>query len=205
MRSGYNARMNDLNDKIERFQNMAAADPSNDMAHFSLGSAYLEAQKYGEAATSFEACVKLNPEMTRAMELGGSALMQMGNKAEATKVLTQGYEQAASKGEMRVKDGIAAILEAAGIEIPTVEQVATGESGEKLNEAPLPGATGQWIFENVDEVQWEAWIGQGTKVINELRLDFSKEEDQKVFGEYMAEFLGIPKDVIEQDVKAQKE
>ncbi len=205
MRSGYNARMNDLNDKIERFQNMAAADPSNDMAHFSLGSAYLEAQKYSEAATSFEACVKLNPEMTRAMELGGSALMQMGNKAEATKVLTQGYEQAASKGEMRVKDGIAAILEAAGIEIPTVEQVATGESGEKLNEAPLPGATGQWIFENVDEVQWEAWIGQGTKVINELRLDFSKEEDQKVFGEYMAEFLGIPKDVIEQDVKAQKE
>jgi len=205
MRSGYNARMNDLNDKIERFQNMAAADPSNDMAHFSLGSAYLEAQKYGEAATSFEACMKLNPEMTRAMELGGSALMQMGNKAEATKVLTQGYEQAASKGEMRVKDGIAAILEAAGIEIPTVEQVATGESGEKLNEAPLPGATGQWIFENVDEVQWEAWIGQGTKVINELRLDFSKEEDQKVFGEYMAEFLGIPKDVIEQDVKAQKE
>ena len=205
MGSGYNARMNDLNDKIERFQNMAAADPSNDMAHFSLGSAYLEAQKYSEAATSFEACVKLNPEMTRAMELGGSALMQMGNKAEATKVLTQGYEQAASKGEMRVKDGIAAILEAAGIEIPTVEQVATGESGEKLNEAPLPGATGQWIFENVDEVQWEAWIGQGTKVINELRLDFSKEEDQKVFGEYMAEFLGIPKDVIEQDVKAQKE
>ena len=205
MRSGYNARMNDLKDKIERFQNMAAADPSNDMAHFSLGSAYLEAQKYGEAATSFEACMKLNPEMTRAMELGGSALMQMGNKAEATKVLTQGYEQAASKGEMRVKDGIAAILEAAGIEIPTVEQVATGESGEKLNEAPLPGATGQWIFENVDEVQWEAWIGQGTKVINELRLDFSKEEDQKVFGEYMAEFLGIPKDVIEQDVKAQKE
>lgn len=197
--------MNDLNDKIERFQNMAAADPSNDMAHFSLGSAYLEAQKYSEAATSFEACVKLNPEMTRAMELGGSALMQMGNKAEATKVLTQGYEQAASKGEMRVKDGIAAILEAAGIEIPTVEQVVTGESGEKLNEAPLPGATGQWIFENVDEVQWEAWIGQGTKVINELRLDFSKEEDQKVFGEYMAEFLGIPKDVIEQDVKAQKE
>jgi len=197
--------MNDLNDKIERFQNMAAADPSNDMAHFSLGSAYLEAQKYGEAATSFEACMKLNPEMTRAMELGGSALMQMGNKAEATKVLTQGYEQAASKGEMRVKDGIAAILEAAGIEIPTVEQVATGESGEKLNEAPLPGATGQWIFENVDEVQWEAWIGQGTKVINELRLDFSKEEDQKVFGEYMAEFFGIPKDVIEQDVKAQKE
>ena len=197
--------MNDLNDKIERFQNMAAADPSNDMAHFSLGSAYLEAQKYGEAATSFEACVKLNPEMTRAMELGGSALMQMGNKAEATKVLTQGYEQAASKGEMRVKDGIAAILEAAGIEIPTVEQVATGESGEKLDEAPLPGATGQWIFENVDEVQWEAWIGQGTKVINELRLDFSKEEDQKVFGEYMAEFLGIPKDVIEQDVKVQEE
>ena len=38
---------------------------------------------------------------------------------------------------------------------------------------------------------WQTWIAQGTKVINELRLDFSREEDQKVFDQYMCEFLGI--------------
>mgnify|MGYP001574294301 CR=1 FL=1 len=193
--------MNDIQDKIERFQNMAAADPSNDMAHFSLGSAFLEAKRFAEAATSFEACVKLNPEMTRAMELGGSALLQIGNKVEAKKLLIQGYEQAAAKGEMRVKDGIAEVMKSAGIELPIVEQALTSESGTPLEEPPLPGETGKWIFENVDEAQWDTWIGQGTKVINELRLDFSKLEDQKVYGEYMAEFLGIPSEIVAQDAK----
>jgi len=197
--------MNELHDKIERFQNMAMADPSNDMAHFSLGSALLEAKRFAEAATSFEACVKLNPEMTRAMELGGSALLQMGKKSEAITLLNQGYEQAASKGEMRVRDGIAEVMKAAGIAVPTVEQNTIAQTGKPLESAPLPGATGQWILEHVDEAQWDVWIGQGTKVINELRLDFSKEEDQKKYGEHMAEFLGIPAEVIAQDTKEQGE
>ncbi len=197
--------MNDLQDKIERFQNMATADPSNDMAHFSLGSAYFDARRFTEAATSFEACIKLNPEMTRAMELGGSALIQLGKTSEATKLLIRGYEQASAKGEMRVKDGITTIMKAAGIEIPVVEQTETSESGKPLEKPPLPGATGQWIFEHVDEQQWETWIGQGTKVINELRLDFSREEDQKVYEEYMAEFLGIPSEVLEQNIKVSEE
>ena len=193
--------MSDLQDKIDRFQNMAMADPSNDMAHFSLGSAYLEAKRFGEAATSFEACVELNPEMTRAMELGGSALMQMGNTADAKVLLIRGYEQAASKGEMRVKDGIASILTESGIELPTVEQASPGETGKSLDKQPLPGKIGKWILENVDEAQWDAWIGQGTKVINELRLDFSKVEDQSKFEEHMAEFLGIPANIIAKDVE----
>ena len=40
--------MNDSQDKIERFSNMATADPLNDMAHFSLASAYFEAEKFDE-------------------------------------------------------------------------------------------------------------------------------------------------------------
>mgnify|MGYP006237491611 CR=1 FL=1 len=195
--------MTQLQDKIDRFQNMAIADPTNDMAHFSLGAAFLEAKRFEEAAGSFEACVTLNSEMTRAMELGGSALMQMGSTAEAKVLLLRGYEQAASKGEMRVKDGIASILKDSGIEIPTIEQSSIGESGKPLEKAPLPGATGQWILENVDESQWEAWIDQGTKVINELRLDFSKVEDQIVYEGHMGEFLGIPSEIIEKDSKAE--
>ena len=194
--------MNELQDKIDRFENMAMADPTNDMAHFSLGSAYLDAKRFAEAAKSFEACIALNSEMTRAMELGGTALMQLGNKEEANAMLIKGYEQAASRGEMRVKDGIAAVLEGAGLEIPKVETVATSQSGKALEGPPLPGVTGQWIFENVDALQWDAWIGQGTKVINELRLDFSKCEDQKVYEGYMAEFLAIPNEILEQDAKA---
>jgi Fe-S cluster biosynthesis and repair protein YggX len=195
--------MNDLQEKIERFENMTTADPSNDMAHFSLGSAYFDARSFTKAVKSFEECIKLNPEMTRAMELGGSALIQQGKTAEAKVLLTQGYEQAVSKGEMRVRDGIAAVMKAAGFELPKVEEVIVAQTGKPLEEAPLPGAIGKWIHEHIDEEQWNIWIGQGTKVINELRLDFSREEDQKVYEEYMAEFLGIPGEILNQSTEAE--
>jgi len=197
--------MTDIQDKIERFQNMASADPSNDMAHFSLGSAYLEAERYEEAVGSFEECVKLNDEMTRAMELGGTALLQLGKIDEATTLLTLGYTQASERGEMRVKDGIATVMQGAGLDLPEVKQVAKTQTGKPLEEAPLPGEIGKWILEHVDAELWNVWIGQGTKVINELRLDFSREEDQKAYEDYMIEFLGVPSDIVELDRKVVSE
>jgi Fe-S cluster biosynthesis and repair protein YggX len=202
----YNARMSDITDRIDRFENMATADPSNDMAHFSLGSAYLDASRYPEAAASFSTCVELNPDMTRAMELGGSALMQAGRATEAETLLRKGYMQATSRGEMRVKDGIAVILKAAELPIPEMETgtVTTSGGGKPLVKAPLSGPIGEWIAENILSDAWEGWIAQGTKVINELRLDFSREEDQQVYEDYMAEFLSIPKEIVEKD-RTQKE
>jgi len=194
-------RMNEFQDKIDRFLNMTSADPTNDMAHFSLGSAYLDAEQYEEAVASFEECVKLNAEMTRAMELGGVALLQLGRTDEASNLLAQGYTQAAERGEMRVKDGIATAMQDAGFELPEVEHVAKKKSGKPLEEAPLPGAIGKWILEHVDADLWGDWIAQGTKVINELRLDFARAEDQKAYEEYMIEFLGVPNDVVETDRK----
>ena len=192
--------MTDLQDRIARFEKMASADPTNDMAHFSLGSSYFDAERFDEAVTSFETCIKLNPDMTRALELSGSALIEIGKTEEAKILLLKGYEQAASRGERRVQDAIAEILQTASIEIPSVESSSSeAPTGKRLEEPPLPGAIGQWIFENIDVDKWDAWIGQGTKVINELRLDFSRKEDQKSFEEYMVEFLGVPNDVIAQD------
>ena len=99
-----------------------------------------------------------------------------------------------------MQDAIAEILNEASIDIPSVESSAQDTpKGKTLEAPPLPGAIGQWIYENVDEDAWNAWIGQGTKVINELRLDFSKVEDQKSFESYMVEFLGIPNDIVIQD------
>ena len=198
--------MSDINDRIERFENMAMADPTNDMAHFSLGSAYLDAQRFAEAAASFQTCVELNADMTRALELGGSALMQAGNAAEAETLLRKGYMQASSRGEMRVKEGIETLLKTANLPIPEMEMGGTAKSvgGKPLEQAPLPGVIGDWIGKNIMTDAWEGWIAQGTKVINELRLDFSREEDQKVYEDYMVEFLSIPKEIVNQD-RLQKE
>jgi len=195
--------MTDLEDRIARFENMVVADPSNDMAHFSLGSAYFDAERYEEAATSFNRCIALNPDMTRAMELGGSAYLKIKKIDAAQSLLEQGYAQAASRGEKRVQDGIEELLKEANLEIPELNsEDETLASGKPLSEAPLPGEIGRWILENVDEARWHLWIGQGTKVINELRLDFSREEDQKSFEDNMIDFLGIPADVVAKDRSA---
>ena len=41
-------------DRIAQFEKMAAADPTNEMAHFSLGNAYLQTGRFAEAAQSLE-------------------------------------------------------------------------------------------------------------------------------------------------------
>ena len=192
--------MTDLDDRIARFENMSVADPSNDMAHFSLGSAYFDAERFEEAANSFNRCIALNPDMTRAMELGGASFLKIGKVDEAKTLFEQGYVQAVNRGEKRVQDGISALMQEAGLALPEVEQSDTAsKSGKPLSDAPLPGEIGKWILENVDEELWNGWIGQGTKVINELRLDFSREEDQKTYEDYMIEFLGIPQDIVAKD------
>jgi Fe-S cluster biosynthesis and repair protein YggX len=50
---------------------------------------------------------------------------------------------------------------------------------------------GEWIQKNISAETWKTWIGQGTKVINELRLDFSRDKDQEVYDQHMHEYLGI--------------
>ena len=43
-----------LTQRIAQFENMTAADPENEMAHFSLGNSYLKAGRHAEAAGSLE-------------------------------------------------------------------------------------------------------------------------------------------------------
>ena len=56
-------------DRIAQFEKMASADPSNEMAHFSLGNAYLQVGRHAEAAQSLERCIAINPEMSKAYQL----------------------------------------------------------------------------------------------------------------------------------------
>jgi len=199
--------MSDLNERIARFENMAAADPDNEMAHFSLGTAYLQADRAAEAARSFQKCLELNPEMSKAYQLAGDAMIKAGWTDQAVETLNAGYEVAAKKGDQMPKNAIAELLRSIGREPPElgeeVEAAAqaqaegaficqrTGRAGTQLPDPPMRGPLGQWIYENIAAETWREWIGQGTKVINELRLDFSREEDQATYEAYMCEFLGI--------------
>lgn len=200
--------MSDLQNRIERFEHMAAADPDNDMAHFSLGSAYVQAERYAEAAKSFQRCVELNPDMSKAYQLAGESMIKAGWSDQAAQTLEAGYLVAARKGDLMPKNAMADLLESIGRSAPELPEDVraaaaavessgsficqrTGRPGSKLEKPPFRGPVGAWIFENISKETWNDWIGQGTKVINELRLDFSRDEDQATYEQYMYEYLGI--------------
>ena len=184
------------------------------MAHFSLGKAYLDASRHAEAARSFERCVELAPDMSKAYQLGGQAMIGAEWTDRAVEFMNRGYETAARKGDLMPKNAIGELLRSIGREPPKlgaeVDAAAerlkasgsficqrTGRPGNKLAAPPFKGVIGQWIFENISAETWKQWIGQGTKVINELRLDFSRDKDQETYDQHMREFLGIDAEVLE--------
>jgi Fe-S cluster biosynthesis and repair protein YggX len=137
-------------------------------------------------------------------------MIEAGWEDRAAKVLQKGFEIASRKGDILPRDAIAELLGRLGRPVPTVDVHAagpasgaasfvcrrTGRPGSKLAAPPMRGAVGRWIQENISAETWRLWIAQGTKVINELRLDLSREEDQGIFDEHMYEFLGIDEEVL---------
>jgi Fe-S cluster biosynthesis and repair protein YggX/predicted TPR repeat methyltransferase len=200
-------------DRIANFERMAQADPSNEMAHFSLGNAYLQAGRFAEAAQSLERCLALAPEMSKAWQLCGQAQIGAGWADKAAATLLQGHEVAARKGDRMPQQAIADLLRSIGREPPKVEAPVdaaaealrasgaficqrTGRPGTRMQAPPFRGPVGAWIHENISAETWKAWIGQGTKVINELRLDFSRDRDQDVYEQHMHEYLGLDADAL---------
>ncbi len=204
--------MSTIEERIAQFGKMAHDDPENDMAHFSLGGALLAAGRFAEATRSFERCIELNPEMSKAYQLGGEAMIKAGWADKAVATLNTGYEVAAARGDLMPRNAIADLLTSFGRQPPRISDEAqaaarrlqesatficrtTGRPGTQLPEPPMRGPLGKWIHENVSQETWRSWIAQGTKVINELRLDFSRDEDQAVYDQHMFEFLGIDESV----------
>ena len=110
----------DLEQRIERFEHMAQADPENEMAHFSLGNAYAQMNRHAEAAKAFEECTRLNPEMSKAWQLCGQEMVKAGWEDKAVVVLEKGYEIAASKGDLMPRNAIAETLKSIGKEPPAL-------------------------------------------------------------------------------------
>lgn len=195
--------MSALDDRIAQFEKMCREDPENDMAHFSLGGAYNQAGRFADAAGAFTTCFELNPGFSKAYQLAGAALMAAQDTERAKKVLLDGFHVAATKGDLMPRNAITELLEQLGEPVPVVESdgpevpegsfacQVTGKPGHEMSRPPFKGPVGAWIHQNVSEETFQAWIGQGTKVINELRLDLSNDEDSAVYDQHMREYLGI--------------
>ncbi len=201
----------DLDTRIAQFENMCREDPENDMAHFSLAGAYAQAGRHADAAASYMRCIELNPAMSKAYQLAGQALIDAEKPEEATELLTTGYTSAAGRGDRMPMNAMADLLRGLGAPVPEVKAAKptaaeqaegdfvcqrTGKRGHQLDRPPFKGPVGQWIYENISRETWNAWIGQGTKVINELRLDLSQDKDAETYDQHMYEYLGVDESVL---------
>jgi Fe-S cluster biosynthesis and repair protein YggX len=197
--------MPDPNPRIEQFRKMADADPKNELGHFSLGKAYLDAGQTAPAIQSFQRVIELNPEIAKVYQMLASALLKENRKPEAIDRLTQGVAIAAGRGDLMPRNEMIKMLKELGATVPesavAVPQQSVGQGqvlcnrcgkvGRRLAEPPFSNVQGKLIQEKICADCWREWIGMGTKVINELRLPLSDPQAQKIFDQHMREFLNL--------------
>lgn len=202
------------NDRIMQWEKMTQADPENSMGWFSLGNAYKDAKRPADAAKALEKAVQLDPGLSRAYQLLGQVLIEQGQNDAAAQYLTTGYKTAASRGDVMPQRAMGSLLEKIGQPVPPVKASEapaaqltdenaiidrrTGKPGLRLPDPPMRGPMGQLIYDSFSQDTWKEWIGMGTKVINELRLDFSRVDHQKVYEQHMMEWLGITPEEVQQ-------
>ena len=204
--------MNDQSQRIAQFQKMANDDPSNELGHFSLGKAYLEAGRPADAVPSFQRVIELRRSMSKAYQLLGEAYEKLGRRDEAAQIMKVGVGVADELGDVMPRDAMIRLLESWG-ETPPKLRASTaasapqhsgpstafagfrcsrsGRPDSQLAKPPFKGALGQRVFENVCSNCWREWIPTGTKVINELGLLLSSPAGQQAYDQYMQEFLQL--------------
>ena len=200
----------DLETRIKQFEELCAEDPGNDMAHFSLAGAYAQAGRLEDAVASYRRCIEANGQMSKAYQLAGQALKDLGRDEDAGDMLETGYRVAAARGDTMPKQAMAELLAGLGREVPRTETDSpeaaqpgtfvcgkTGKPGTQMERPPFKSDLGRWIQENISKETFDEWIGLGTKIINELKLDLSRDEHEAVYDYAMRRYLGITPEMTE--------
>ena len=141
--------------------------------------------------------------MSRGWELLGASLIEAGDPLPPPSA-GKGHAEASSRGDLmpvRAMEDLFVDWTRAPQEQPDANAAAsprasgtfvckrTGKPGTKMD-SPLQRPRG-CVARECGPRNLGRSIQQGTKVINELRLDFSRDEDQETYDRYMYEFLGL--------------
>ena len=197
--------------RITRFKQMVEADPDDELGHFSLGTAYLKADRLEEAAASLARVLELNPRMSKAYQLLGEAYEKDGRRDKAVDVLTRGVTVADEQGDRMPRDAMANMLRGLDAPVPALKETdvphrapdVIGASTPgfqcsrcrrpqgRLPKPPFKGPLGEKVYANVCNLCWREWISTGTMVINELGLNLSEQEGQDLYDQHMVEFLEL--------------
>ena len=198
--------MADTASRIAQFQKMANDDPANELGHFSLGRAYLDAEQFAEAVHSFDRALGINPNLSKAYQLAATALLRLDKREQAIERLTSGVRVADTRGDVMPRGEMVKMLQDLGAPVPELasSKQAPVEVGEgqvqckrcgkvkpRLPKPPMRDQLGQDVYAHICAECWREAIGQGTKVINELRLPLNDPQANKIWEQHIREFLNL--------------
>ena len=192
--------------RIDRFKSMTEADPQNELGFMSLGRAYMEGQMYKDAIPVLMQALQLKAELSPVYVLLAEAQRGVGDPEGAVNTLTRGYRVAHDQGDLMPRNQMADMLKELGSPIPEAKQAELtpelvtagniqcrrcGRIGPKMKERPFSGAMGEQIHASICGPCFQLWIREGTKVINELRLNLTEASAQEIYDQHMMTFLGL--------------
>ncbi|HTV48777.1 MAG TPA: Fe(2+)-trafficking protein [Phycisphaerae bacterium] len=193
-------------EKVERFRNMTLADPENELGFLSLGRALVDGKQFQQAIAPLMQALRLNAGLSIGYALLAEAQRQVGDSEGAINTLTRGYKVAQDRGDLMPRNQMADMLKELGAPLPeekavelTPELAAAGHIqcrrcgrvAPKMKERPFSGVFGEQIWQSICNPCFQLWIRQGTKVINELRLNLTEKSAQDVYDEHMKDFLNL--------------
>lgn len=198
-------------ERIAQFRKMATEDPENELAHYRLGGLLQEDGQFDEAIEAFRRTLELSPQFSKVYQLLGQCYLAKGQRKEAIDVWQKGYAVADERGDYMPREEMSKLLVEQGQAAP-VSKRGSGSSeapigggfrcqrptcmmGSRARQLPAPpfkDELGARIQTSVCADCWGSWLRDySIKVINELRLDLSREDHQAAYDKYMLEFLGM--------------
>jgi len=90
----------DFEDRITRYKKVIGYDPKDVLGYFSLGSVYLEASRFRDAADTFEKGIEVDPTHSASYLNWGLAVQGLGDQVKAKKIWLEGIEAAKARGDM---------------------------------------------------------------------------------------------------------
>ncbi len=189
-------------ERIEQFQKMVDADPTNEIGYFGLGSALLEAGRADEALVALGRAVELNPNFIGALQLLAEAERQAGQEAAAAETLKRAYQVALRRKDTKGAEKIRMQLAELGVQVQAAEAggfdtAATfqcsrcGRTEGQMQEPPMNNPLGREVREKACEQCWQQWMLVSVKIINELGLNLVQPQARHVWDVHMREFFNL--------------
>ncbi len=98
-------------EKIAKWQQLVDKNPSNELARYSLASAYFEDDRFAEAEPHFARALEIKSDWVMAYILRAKCLVRLGRFAEAKPLLARGRDHSIQQHHDGPVEEIDAILE----------------------------------------------------------------------------------------------